>query len=42
MCLKFKKIEFLGYVPSSDSVSVQNSKIDAVRDWPAPISITEL
>ena len=37
-----KKIEFLGHVVSSDGVSVQTSKIDAVRDWPTPTSITEL
>ena len=38
----FKKLEFLGHVVSEDGVSVQTSKIDAVRDWPAPTSITEL
>ena len=40
--LYLKKVEFLGHVVSADGVSVQISKIDAVRDWPAPISITEL
>ena len=38
----FKKVEFLGYVVAADGVSVQTSKINAVRDWPAPTSITEL
>ena len=37
-----KKVEFLGYVVSADGVLVQTSKIDAVRDWPAPMSIIEL
>ena len=38
----FEKVEFLGHVVFVNSVSVQNSKIDSVRDWPAPISTTEL
>ena len=37
-----KKVEFLGHVVSEDGVSVHTNKIDAVRDWPAPTSITEL
>ena len=40
LCLK--KAEFLGHVVSEDGVSVQTSKIDAVRNWPAPTGITEL
>ena len=37
-----KKIEFLGHVVSEDSVLIQVKKIDAVRDWPVPTSISEL
>ena len=40
--LYLKKVEFLGHVVSAEGVSVQTSKINAVRDWPAPTSITEL
>ena len=32
MCLIFKKIELLGHVVFVDCVSIQTSKIDAVRD----------
>ena len=38
----WKKIEFLGHKVSEDSASVQTGKIDAVRDWPVPTSISEL
>ena len=40
--LYLEKVEFLGHIVSEDGVSVQTSKIDTVRDWPAPTSITEL
>ena len=40
--LNLKKVEFLGYVVSENGVSVQTSKIDAVRDWLAPASVTKL
>ena len=40
--LYFKKVEFLGYVVSEYSVSVQTSRIDTVRDWPETISSTNL
>ena len=40
--LYFEKVDFLGHVVSADGVSVQTSKINAVRDWPAPTSIAEL
>ena len=36
-----EKVEFLGHVVSADDVSVQTIKINSVRDWPAPTSITE-
>ena len=40
--LNLKKIEFLGQVVFVDGVSVQTSKIDTVRDWPASTSESEL
>ena len=42
MYLIFEKVDYLGPVVSADGVSVQTSKVNAVRDWPAPTSITEL
>ena len=42
MCLIFEKSRVSGHVVSAEGVSVQTSKINAVRDWPAPTSITEL
>ena len=36
MCvLHLKKVDFLGHAVSADGVSVQTSKINAVKDWPA-------
>ena len=40
--LYLKKVEFLGYVVSEDSVSVQTCKIYTVRDWIATTSIAKL
>ena len=42
MCLIFENFEFLRYIVPTDSVSVQTSKINTIRDWLAPASITEL
>ena len=42
MYLFLKKVEFVGHIVSADSLLVQTSKIDAIRDWPAPTSITDL
>ncbi|CAL9232869.1 unnamed protein product, partial [Arabidopsis halleri] len=35
------KVLFLGYVVSDQGLSVDNSKIEAVRSWPIPRTVTE-
>ena len=40
--LLFKRVEFVGFVVFEYGVSVQTSKIDAVRDCLASTSIIEL
>jgi len=37
-----ESIVFLGYVVSKDGVSVDQSKIEAIKSWPTPTSITEV
>ncbi|XP_074293015.1 uncharacterized protein LOC141619902 [Silene latifolia] len=37
-----EKILFLGYVVSGDGVEVDQSKVDAIRTWPSPCSVTEV
>ena len=36
------QVEFLGHVVTSEGISVQPGKIDAVRNWPQPKTVTEL
>lgn len=36
------KLSYLGHVISSEGVSVENSKIEAMMDWPTPKNIKEL
>lgn len=36
------KVLFLGYVVSKDGVSVDDSKIEAIRSWPTPTTIGEV
>ena len=33
---------FLGYIISSRRVKIDEEKIEAIRDWPKPASITDL
>ena len=40
--LFLKSVAFLGYVVSSEGISVQKGKIAAVQDWPQPKNLTEL
>ncbi|XP_074278018.1 uncharacterized protein LOC141601622 [Silene latifolia] len=37
-----ESVIFLGYVVSKDGVSVDQSKIEAIKSWPTPKSITEV
>ena len=36
------KVLFMDYVVSSDSLRVDKSKIEVIRNWPRPCSITEV
>ncbi|XP_074271803.1 uncharacterized protein LOC141595737 [Silene latifolia] len=36
------RVLFLGYVVSKDGVSVDQSKVEAIRSWPAPKTVTEV
>ena len=36
------KVLFLGYVISGDGLQVDESKIEAIKQWPRPPSITEV
>ncbi|PKI74488.1 hypothetical protein CRG98_005108 [Punica granatum] len=36
------EVLFLGYVVAADSLRVYSSKVEAVRQWPRPTSITEV
>jgi hypothetical protein len=33
---------FLGYVITKDGISVDNSKVEAIRDWPLPKNLHEV
>ncbi|KAH9716064.1 Endonuclease [Citrus sinensis] len=35
-----EKVLFLGYVVSKDGISVDQSKVDAIRDWPQPATLS--
>jgi hypothetical protein len=37
-----EKIEFLGYVISSDGLEVAASKVEKILDWPAPRNVVEI
>lgn len=37
-----RQIEYLGHVVSGAGVQVDQSKINAILDWPSPSSVTEL
>ncbi|KAM4011811.1 uncharacterized protein ACNLHF_005659 [Anomaloglossus baeobatrachus] len=36
------EIQFLGYVMSSQGISMDESKTQAIEDWPAPKNVTEV
>ena len=37
-----KKIQFLGYVISDQGLSVDSTKVAAVKSWPVPLTLTEV
>ena len=37
-----RRVNFLGHIVSSDGVSTDPAKIAAVRDWPSPVSATQV
>ena len=37
-----KKVEFLGYIISSDRIKMDQKKIQAIQNWPVPRSIIEV
>ena len=36
------RVAFLGHIVSGEGISVDPSKVQAVRDWPTPKSVTEI
>ena len=36
------KVLFLGYVISGDGLEVDEAKVQAVREWPTPMTLTEV
>ena len=43
-CIFFliKKVLFLGYVVSKDGISIDQSKVDPIRDWPQPMTLSAI
>ncbi len=42
-CVLFRReVKYLGHIVSSDGVAMNEDKVDAIRDWPTPKSLTEL
>jgi len=37
-----RQVAFLGHVISEDGISIQKAKIDAIKDWPPCLTLTEL
>ena len=37
-----EKIKFLGFIIGQEEIQVDNKKIEAIINWPAPASVTEL
>ena len=37
-----KSISFLGHIVSEEGVAVDPSKVQSVKDWPIPKSVTEI
>lgn len=49
LCAKFSKCEFwlseiafLGYVVSRQGIAVDPKKVETIKDWPIPLSVTEV
>ena len=40
--LFLRQVEFLGHIVTAEGIRVQSGKIDAVKDWPQPRTVTEL
>ncbi len=38
----FREVSFLGHVVSATGVAVDPMKIDSIRDWPRPMTVTEV
>ncbi|WVZ97827.1 hypothetical protein U9M48_043337, partial [Paspalum notatum var. saurae] len=37
-----QRVSFLGYVVTPQGIEVDSSKIDAIRDWPTPTTVTQI
>ncbi len=37
-----RKVAFLGYIISATGVAVDPTKVDVIRDWPIPMTVTEV
>ena len=40
--LFLRQVEFLGHIVTAEGIRVQSGKIDAVKEWPQPRTVTEL
>ena len=36
------KVVFLGYVVSGQGIEVDESKVDAIKNWPTPINVSQV
>ena len=36
------KIDYLGHIISSEEISVDPKKIEAIMDWPTPVNVTDV
>jgi len=37
-----KTVEFLGFIVSTEGVSIDRSRVDAIEAWPTPVSYYEV
>jgi hypothetical protein len=37
-----QRVSYLGYVVTPHGIEVDNSKIDAIREWPTPTTVTQI
>ena len=37
-----QRVSFLGYVVTPQGIEVDSSKIDAIREWPTPMTVTQI